>query len=133
MDLSKAFLDDRPVWYRLEDPRQMRLGGKSPYVSPRGSLATEIANRLMRRTEFACHRSFSGRLQILKARALNHDFQMIVKAKELQNLISFIRITHTLRARGEAPPNQKGIWSRMLFTNWAMTTPGHCLVPEEAR
>lgn len=58
--MHKAFMDDRPVWYRLEDPKQMRLGGKSPYVSPRGSLATEIASRLMRRSEFASHKSFSG-------------------------------------------------------------------------
>lgn len=33
----KAFLDDRAVWCRLEDPRQLR--GKSPHTSPRGSIA----------------------------------------------------------------------------------------------
>lgn len=36
VDLQKAFLDDRAVWCRLEDPRQMR--GKSPHTSPRGSI-----------------------------------------------------------------------------------------------
>lgn len=37
VDLQKAFLDDRAVWCRLEDPRQLR--GKSPHTSPRGSIA----------------------------------------------------------------------------------------------
>ncbi|CAH0546246.1 unnamed protein product, partial [Brassicogethes aeneus] len=37
VDLQKAFLDDRAVWCRLEDPRQLR--GKSPHNSPRGSIA----------------------------------------------------------------------------------------------
>ncbi|XP_025603106.2 regulating synaptic membrane exocytosis protein 1 isoform X2 [Athalia rosae] len=51
VDLQKAFLDDRAVWYRLEDPRCLRYG-KSPHCSPRGSLSTEIAQRLLRRTDF---------------------------------------------------------------------------------
>ncbi|KAK6645635.1 hypothetical protein RUM43_001915 [Polyplax serrata] len=59
VDLKKAFLDDRPVWYRLEDPKQLRMGDKSPFVSPRGSLANEIALRKMRRNDFALSRSFS--------------------------------------------------------------------------
>lgn len=37
VDIQKAFLDDRAVWCRLEDPRQLR--GKSPHTSPRGSIA----------------------------------------------------------------------------------------------
>ncbi|XP_050312016.1 regulating synaptic membrane exocytosis protein 1 isoform X2 [Anthonomus grandis grandis] len=37
VDLQKAFLDDRAVWCRLEDPRQLR--GRSPHTSPRGSIA----------------------------------------------------------------------------------------------
>lgn len=37
VDLQKAFLDDRAVWCRLEDPRQLR--GKSPHTSPRSSIA----------------------------------------------------------------------------------------------
>ncbi|KAL1516962.1 hypothetical protein ABEB36_000789 [Hypothenemus hampei] len=37
VDLQKTFLDDRAVWCRLEDPRQLR--GKSPHTSPRGSIA----------------------------------------------------------------------------------------------
>lgn len=36
IDLQKAFLDDRAIWCRLEDPRQLR--GKSPHTSPRGSI-----------------------------------------------------------------------------------------------
>ncbi|XP_065348857.1 regulating synaptic membrane exocytosis protein 1 isoform X3 [Cloeon dipterum] len=63
VELQKAFLEDRPNWYRLEDPRQMRF--KSPHVSPRGSLANpgtaarEIAQRLLRRGDFAQQRSYS--------------------------------------------------------------------------
>lgn len=60
VDLQKAFLDDRPVWYRLEDPKQLRLSDKSPFASPRGSLANEIALRKMRRNDFAVSKSFSG-------------------------------------------------------------------------
>ncbi|KAL3285262.1 hypothetical protein HHI36_019372 [Cryptolaemus montrouzieri] len=37
VDIQKAFLDDRAVWCRLEDPRQLR--GRSPHTSPRGSNA----------------------------------------------------------------------------------------------
>lgn len=50
VDLQKAFLDDRAVWCRLEDPRQMR--GKSPHSSPRGSITG-------RRNEFGIQRSIS--------------------------------------------------------------------------
>ncbi|GLH07359.1 Uncharacterized protein GBIM_12832, partial [Gryllus bimaculatus] len=28
VELQKAFLEDRPVWYRLEDPRGLRMGRK---------------------------------------------------------------------------------------------------------
>ncbi|XP_034250276.1 regulating synaptic membrane exocytosis protein 1 [Thrips palmi] len=56
VDLQKAFLDDRPVWYRLEDPKCIRAGGKSPHASPRGSLASDMTQRLMRN---AGQRSFS--------------------------------------------------------------------------
>lgn len=60
VELQKAFLEDRPVWYRLEDPRQLRGGGKISHSSPRGSLANEIAQRLLRKAEFGQQRSFSG-------------------------------------------------------------------------
>lgn len=55
VDLQKAFLDDRAVWCRLEDPRQMR--GKSPYSSPRGSIAG-----MGRRSDFIAQRSTSDDL-----------------------------------------------------------------------
>ncbi|XP_031346559.1 regulating synaptic membrane exocytosis protein 1 isoform X2 [Photinus pyralis] len=55
VDLQKAFLDDRAVWCRLEDPRQMR--GKSPHNSPRGSIAG-----LCRRNDFISQRSASDDL-----------------------------------------------------------------------
>lgn len=41
MDLQKAFLDDRAVWYRLEDPRGLRVGPSTRNghsTSPRPSL-----------------------------------------------------------------------------------------------
>lgn len=50
VDLQKAFLDDRAVWCRLEDPRQMR--GRSPHTSPRGSITG-------RRSDFGIQRSVS--------------------------------------------------------------------------
>lgn len=55
VDLQKAFLDDRAVWCRLEDPRQMRSGGgKSPLTSPRGSIIG-----VGKRTDFGTQRSVS--------------------------------------------------------------------------
>jgi hypothetical protein len=59
VELQKAFLEDRPVWYRLEDPHQLRGGGKTSHSSPRSSLANEIAQRLLRKAEFGQQRSFS--------------------------------------------------------------------------
>ncbi|XP_076262722.1 regulating synaptic membrane exocytosis protein fife isoform X2 [Rhynchophorus ferrugineus] len=52
VDLQKAFLDDRAVWCRLEDPRQLR--GKSPHTSPRGSIAGTG-----KRSDFGTQRSIS--------------------------------------------------------------------------
>lgn len=51
VDLQKALLDDNPVWYRLEDPRQLR----SPR-SPRSSIASDTSIRTLRRGD----RSLSG-------------------------------------------------------------------------
>ncbi|XP_071451275.1 regulating synaptic membrane exocytosis protein 2 isoform X1 [Hetaerina americana] len=62
VELRRAVVEERPVWYRLEDPRGIR-GSRSPHVSPRGSLASapaELARRLLlRRGEFSSQRSFS--------------------------------------------------------------------------
>ncbi|KAG8227167.1 hypothetical protein J437_LFUL009861, partial [Ladona fulva] len=62
VELKRAVLEERPVWYRLEDPRGIR-GSRSPHVSPRGSLSTapaELARRLLlRRGDFTSQRSFS--------------------------------------------------------------------------
>lgn len=60
LDLQKALLDDRAVWYRLEDPRQLRTG-KSPHTSPRGSIGGDVG-RLIRR-EYGAQRSISGKLK----------------------------------------------------------------------
>lgn len=57
VEIQKAFLDDRAVWYRLEDPRQLRCGVRPPSsVSPRGSVDL---NRLMRSRDYAIQRSVS--------------------------------------------------------------------------
>lgn len=59
VELQRAFLDDRAVWYRLEDPRQLRCG-KSPNVSPRGSLVGVDGIRLMRKkSDYGIQRSIS--------------------------------------------------------------------------
>lgn len=52
VDLTKSLIEDCPVWYRLEDPRQIRTGKPSP----RGSLVNEINSRLLARG----NRSVSG-------------------------------------------------------------------------
>ncbi|KAL1451708.1 hypothetical protein WDU94_006063 [Cyamophila willieti] len=44
IDLQKALMDDRPVWYRLEDPRQLR-GGGGANKSPRGSIQGDANTR----------------------------------------------------------------------------------------
>lgn len=43
VELQKAFLDDRAIWYRLEDPKNLRSCSmnRSPSVSPRGSISLE--------------------------------------------------------------------------------------------
>ncbi|XP_051157370.1 regulating synaptic membrane exocytosis protein 1 isoform X2 [Leptopilina boulardi] len=46
VDLQNAFETDRAVWYRLEDPRGIRMGNSR---SPRGSMYTELVQRLIRR------------------------------------------------------------------------------------
>lgn len=62
VEIQKAFLDDRAVWYRLEDPRQLRSGARAPTASPRGSIAAAGSmdlNRLMRTRDYAIKRSVS--------------------------------------------------------------------------
>lgn len=53
VDLQKAFLDDRAIWYRLEDPKNLRSGtmamSRSPNVSPRGSISIEHCRMNARR------------------------------------------------------------------------------------
>lgn len=55
VDLQKAFLDDRAIWYRLEDPKNLRSSSmamsRSPNVSPRGSISIEHS-RLPRRNDY---------------------------------------------------------------------------------
>lgn len=56
VEIQKAFLDDRAVWCRLEDPRQLRSGVRAPSASPRGSVDL---NRLMRSRDYVIQRSVS--------------------------------------------------------------------------
>lgn len=69
VDLEKAFIDDRAVWYRLEDPKSLRaqtlancVGNLPSYnVSPRGSaqLLSSDVSRFMRRNDYSFQRSIS--------------------------------------------------------------------------
>lgn len=67
VDLQKAFLDDRAVWYRLEDPKNLRAQTMAkctiPYnLSPRGSMTSQLGgdiSRFMRRNDYGIQRSVS--------------------------------------------------------------------------
>lgn len=69
VDLQKAFLDDRAVWYRLEDPKNLRAATMakctiSYNLSPRGSNASMThlsgdVSRFMRRNDYGYQRSVS--------------------------------------------------------------------------
>ncbi|KAM7357284.1 regulating synaptic membrane exocytosis protein fife isoform 1-T16 [Cochliomyia hominivorax] len=64
IELQQAFLDDRAIWCRLEDPKGLRgiSMSKSPSVSPRGSIAAGglggDVSRLLRR-DYNMQRSIS--------------------------------------------------------------------------
>lgn len=69
VDLHKAFLDDRAVWYRLEDPKNIRAQTLSKCTilvptfnaSPRGSatLLGSDVSRFMKRNDYGIQRSVS--------------------------------------------------------------------------
>jgi C2 domain len=66
VDLQKAFLDDRAVWYRLEDPKNLRSQTLSKCYSsynfsPRGSatLLSGDVSRFIRRNDYGFQRSVS--------------------------------------------------------------------------
>lgn len=59
VDLQKAFMDDRAVWYRLEDPNKLRSQPKAISVSPRGSIGACDVTKLIKRGDF--NRSVSGK------------------------------------------------------------------------
>lgn len=69
VDLQKAFLDDRAVWYRLEDPKGLRAQtiakcNISFNVSPRGSMTSMThlsgdVSRFIRRNDYGFQRSVS--------------------------------------------------------------------------
>lgn len=69
VDLQKAFLDDRAVWYRLEDPKNLRTQtlakcNISFNVSPRGSMTSMThlsgdVSRFIRRNDYSFQRSVS--------------------------------------------------------------------------
>lgn len=60
VDLQRAFLDDRAVWVRLEDPKGLRGQSffKTPNASPRGSIGGDVS-RFIRRNEYGVQRSVS--------------------------------------------------------------------------
>ncbi|BET03056.1 Hypothetical protein NTJ_15874 [Nesidiocoris tenuis] len=47
VDLQKALLDDNPIWYRLDDPRQLRTGNGNR--SARSSIASDASTRTLRK------------------------------------------------------------------------------------
>lgn len=59
--LEKAFLDDRAVWYRLEDPKGMRgmTMSKTPSASPRGSFSNVGDVSRFMRNQYGVQRSVS--------------------------------------------------------------------------
>ncbi|CRL04425.1 CLUMA_CG017510, isoform A [Clunio marinus] len=66
VDLQKAFLDDRAVWYRLEDPKNLRMQtlakcNISFNISPRGSttMLSGDVSRFIRRNDYSFQRSIS--------------------------------------------------------------------------
>lgn len=69
VDLQKAFLDDRAVWYRLEDPKNLRTQTLAKCsitfnVSPRGSMTSMSllpgdVSRFIRRNDYGFQRSVS--------------------------------------------------------------------------
>ncbi|XP_055376753.1 uncharacterized protein LOC129608970 isoform X2 [Condylostylus longicornis] len=61
VELQKAFLEDRALWCRLEDPKGLRACSisKSTNVSPRGSLVSADISRLIRRCDYTQQRSIS--------------------------------------------------------------------------
>lgn len=71
VDLQKAFLDDRALWYRLEDPKNLRQQTMlkcttSFNLSPRGSMTSMTpcylggdVSRFIRRNEYGFQRSVS--------------------------------------------------------------------------
>jgi hypothetical protein len=66
VDLQKAFLDDRAVWYRLEDPKNLRSQtlarcNTAFNLSPRGSttLLSGDVSRFIRRNDYGFQRSVS--------------------------------------------------------------------------
>lgn len=69
VDLQKAFLDDRAVWYRLEDPKNLRAAtltkcSTSFNLSPRGSMTSMChlggdVTRFIRRNDYGFQRSIS--------------------------------------------------------------------------
>ncbi|CAO1399965.1 unnamed protein product [Diamesa serratosioi] len=60
VDLQRAFLEDRAVWVRLEDPKGLRgqSFSKTPNASPRGSIGGDVS-RFIRRNEYGIQRSMS--------------------------------------------------------------------------
>ncbi|XP_076669280.1 regulating synaptic membrane exocytosis protein fife isoform X3 [Andrena cerasifolii] len=109
VDLQRALENDRAVWYRLEDPRGFRVC-KSPYCSPRGSFSTEIAQRLLRKTE-------------LRERSYSDDTQSDSGSPEL----GFLHPDHAWHAgsrRGSSQSEQLEVEPYELNRDYSRSLPG---------
>lgn len=95
--------------YRLEDPRGFRVC-KSPYCSPRGSFSTEIAQRLLRKTE-------------LRERSYSDDTQSDSGSPEL----GFLHPDHAWHAgsrRGSSQSEQLEVEPYELNRDYSRSLPG---------
>jgi hypothetical protein len=45
VNVQKALLDDRAIWYRLEDPKGLKLGSIRSLLSPRNSITGETSTK----------------------------------------------------------------------------------------
>ncbi|RZF47653.1 hypothetical protein LSTR_LSTR016970 [Laodelphax striatellus] len=117
VDIQKALLDDRPVWYRLEDPRQLR-GSSSTRTSPRTSLVNELTQRLKKE-----NRSLSDRQRYFQfiCRCLERvSYCRATNAQDTQILYynlpcDSLHMTMTAQASCQiALHNQHIVYTRML-------------------
>ena len=62
VDLQKALLDDRAIWYRLEDPRGLKANSMRNLMSPRNSFSTD-PSKFIRGSDNRFQRSVSDDIE----------------------------------------------------------------------